>query len=189
MSNFLTKSSWGNIERGFEFEAAMLYPSDTQRPLSFFIPDEPGSNKGEIQTDIGDFSPVRVGGRRPQAREQMVVMTIKPRRVVVLSNDEINQSTEFEYILVAPINTIKDEEKTRDWYNKLINDEHPIFTYLPNGNLDRYADLSQTVSIHKSLLLRKLRPLEDPRMEVLDENLIQCLSLGIIEDEESLTDN
>ncbi|WP_339199801.1 hypothetical protein [Aeribacillus sp. FSL k6-2211] len=39
MTGFLNKENWKQIERGYEFEAAILYPSDTKRPLSFFIPE------------------------------------------------------------------------------------------------------------------------------------------------------
>lgn len=182
MSDFLAKKSWEHIERGYEFEAAMFYPSDTKRPLSFFIPESEGSTKGEIIIRVGDFSPKMVEGTK-RALEQKIVMTIKPRRVVILSSNEINKSKEYEYILVAPINTIKESEKTKDWYSKLKDDEHPIFTYLPNVSLERYVDLSQTVSIHKSLLLRKLQEVPEQRMEVIEENLLQCLSLGIIDEE------
>lgn len=107
MSGFLRKESWEKIERGYEFEAAMLYPSDTKRPLSFYVPDAEGSSKGEIKNSIGDFKPIEVEGKR-RAKEQMVVMSIKPRGVVILTSDEINQSPDFEYILVAPVNSIKE---------------------------------------------------------------------------------
>lgn len=181
--DFLNTKLWKNIERGYEFEAAMLFPSDTKRPLSFFIPEELGSSKGEIRNSVGDFKPIKVG-EKFKAREQMVVMTIKPRRVVVLSSNEINQDEYFEYILVAPINTVKPHEKEKNWYKLLKEDEHPIFTYVPNIKGDRYIDLSQIVSIHKSLLLRKYEEVAIERMDVLEANLLQCLSLGIIEEDE-----
>ncbi|MDM8364848.1 type II toxin-antitoxin system PemK/MazF family toxin [Bacillus thuringiensis] len=160
----------------------MLYPSDTKRPLSFFVPESEGANKGEILNSIGNFNPQVVRGKI-RAREQKVVVTVKPRRIVVLTDNEINATEEFEYILVAPINTIKEYEKSKDWYSKLKDDEHPIFTYLPKGSLERYVDLSQTVSIHKSLLLYKKEKVSEERMEILEENILQCLSLGIIEEE------
>ncbi len=182
MSDFLNKTSWGNIERGYEYEAAILYPSDTRRPLSFFIPDVEGSSNGKIISSVGNFKPQKIDGKY-QAKEQMVVMNIKPRKVVILSSDEINKNTDFEYILVAPINTVKSNEKVKDWYRLLIEDEHPIFTYLPKNNLDRYVDLSQIASIHKSLLLQKYGEVSSERMEILETNLLQCLSLGVIEDD------
>lgn len=109
-------------------------------------------------------------------------MAIKLRRVMILSNDEINQREEFEYILVAPINTVKEKEKTKNWYKKLKEDEHPIFVYLPNDSFERYVDLSQTTTIHKSLLLHKLTKIPDERMEVIEESLLECFSLGIFHD-------
>jgi mRNA-degrading endonuclease toxin of MazEF toxin-antitoxin module len=177
VSNFIDKASWKYIDRGFEFEAAMVYPSDTKRPLSFFVPDPTNPNKGVIHENIGNFAPVN-----NQAIEQKIVMTIKPRRVVILSDDEINHMEDYEYILVAPINTIKRYEKQKEWYKKVIQDNHPIFAYLPNGNLERYVDLSQTTTIHKSLLLRKLSQVPPDRMDVLEQTLLECLSLGIVEE-------
>ena len=39
------------------------------------------------------------------------------------------------------------------------------------------------MTIHKSLLLTKYDKIPDERMELIDENLLQCLSLGIIKEE------
>ncbi|MDQ0233083.1 type II toxin-antitoxin system PemK/MazF family toxin [Metabacillus malikii] len=114
-------------------------------------------------------------------------MTFKPRNVIILTSNEINHSEEYLYVLVAPINTIKEYEKEKDWYSILKDDEHPIFTYLPKGDNERYVDLSQTVSIHKSLLLKKLNKVPEERWNIVEENLLQCLSLGLIE--EDLEDN
>jgi len=124
-----------------------MYPSDTERPLLFFLPDEDDNEHGRLSRDRGDFSAQIVNGNR-RAREQKIVMTVKPRRVIVITSDEINQSEEFEYILVAPINTIKSAEKTKDWYKSLKEDKHPIFVYCPNGRYERYIDVSQITTIH-----------------------------------------
>ncbi|STO12881.1 PemK-like protein [[Flavobacterium] thermophilum] len=183
MVSFISKENWLNIYRGHEYEAALPYPSDTKRPLSFFIPDDNDPERGRIVESNGNFKPIYINGK-PIAKEQKIIMTVKPRKVVVLTNDEINQNEYFEYILVAPINTIKPNEKHKEWYHKLINDEHPIFTYIPKGKLERYVDLSQTMSIHKSLLLRKSDHIPEDRMKVIDDNLVQCLALGIINDDD-----
>ncbi|MFH6684611.1 type II toxin-antitoxin system PemK/MazF family toxin [Bacillus amyloliquefaciens] len=188
MSDFLTKEKWGNIERGTEYVAAFMFPSDTKRPLSFFIPEPTNPKKGSLESSIGDFRPKYVEGK-PQAQVQQVVVSIKPRNVVVISSDEINHSEEFEYILVAPINTIKANERNRDWYALLTDDEHPIYTYLPKADIERYVDLSQTVSIHKSMLLGKRDQVDKERWSILEENLLYCLSLGIIDDETEGIDN
>ncbi|TWJ85581.1 hypothetical protein CHCC20496_3285 [Bacillus licheniformis] len=37
MSDFRSKESWGNIERGTEFEAAFMFPSDSKRPFRFLF--------------------------------------------------------------------------------------------------------------------------------------------------------
>ncbi|RAK14860.1 PemK-like, MazF-like toxin of type II toxin-antitoxin system [Anoxybacillus vitaminiphilus] len=183
MVSFIDKENWSDIHRGYEYEAVLPYPSDTKRPLSFFVPDSCDPERGRIVESIGNFRPVYVNGK-PTAKEQKIVMTVKPRKVVVLTNDVINQNEDFEYILIAPINTIKPDEKHKDWYHKLVNDDHPIFTYIPKWNLERYVNLSQTMSIHKSLLLHKSDPIPDDRMKVIDDNLVQCLALGLISEDE-----
>ena len=184
MSEFLEKTNWHKIKRGSEYDAALIYPSDTKRPLSFFEPNNNNNPlEGKIVRGIGDFSANFVEGK-PQASVQQIVMQIKPRKVVVLSNDEINESPLYEYIQVAPINTIKDHERQKEWYKLLKEDGHPIFAYIPNGRLERYVDLSQTMSIHKSLLLKYHKKVNEDRMEIIEDTLLQLYSLGLFEDEE-----
>lgn len=182
MAGFLNKDSWSQKERGWEYECALFYPSDTKETTIFFIPNSENPNNGTIVKNIRDFSPDFLKGR-PKAKEQKVVFTIKPRRVVIISGDNFNQSKDYEYILVASINTIKEAEKKRSWYSRLIKDEHPIYTFLPSNSIERYVDLSQVTSIHKSLLLSKKIKLTENRLEVLEQTLLECLSLGIVEED------
>src|SRR5690606_33866831 len=158
-----------------------------KRPLTFFIPDSSDPEKGILHNDMGDFSAQLVNGSM-RAIEQKIIMTVKPRKVVVLTSDEINQNNDFEYILVAPINTIKPQEKQKNWYQLLKEDQHPIFVYIPFANYERYVDLTQTTTIHKSLLLKKLNKVNPDRIDALEENLLHCLSLGILEDTEEIVD-
>ncbi|MEF3086460.1 type II toxin-antitoxin system PemK/MazF family toxin [Bacillus altitudinis] len=182
MSDFILKNSWTSIERGTEYLAAFTFHA--KRPLSFFYPDSQDPEKGIITNSVGDFSPEQQNDGTFKGRVQHIVVPLKPRNVVVITSDEINKSQNYEYILVAPIYTIKTAERNKDWYSILRDDEHPIYTYLPGKNgLERYADLSQTTSIHKSLLLKKLVTIEEERWEVLEENLLHCLSLGIIDED------
>lgn len=187
--NFVLKESWRNIERSFIFDAAIYYPSDTKRPLMFFIPDEADSNKGILTRTMGDFSPRVVSGRR-QAVEQKVVVTLKPRRVVVLSTNEMNQNEEFEFILVAPIMSITDFDKTKPWYKKMLTDEHPFFLHLPEcvTGKECYVDLSELTSIHKSMLLHKHGCVTEERMIVLQDLLSECLDLGLAKEDEQTTE-
>lgn len=182
MVYFMKKDKWEEIERGYEYEAAMVFPSDTKRPLSFFMPDAEDPLKGSITENIGDFSAEIIDGNF-RAKTHQIVMNIKPRKVVILSNNVINKSKEFEYIIVAPINTVKPYEKQKDWFQLLVKDRHPIYTYLPKGENDRYIDLSQSIGIHKSLLLKKYDDIGVERLEVLEEDLLNCLSLGVIDEE------
>lgn len=185
MSNFLRRDSWREIERSYIFDAAIFYPSDTKRPLKFFVPSEEDENKGTLITAIGDFKPKHVDGRW-QAIEQQVVVNLKPRKVVVLSNNEINHNEEFEYILVAPIMSVHEHDKKKSWYQRMKADNHPFFLHLPETVTGRecYVDLSELTSIHKGMLLNKLNCVPDERLDVLHELLSECLDLGIISEDE-----
>jgi hypothetical protein len=58
---YIDKRFWNEIERGCEFDAAMLYSSsDTTRPLTFFIPTSEDGLVGRLEQKKGDFSPVKM---------------------------------------------------------------------------------------------------------------------------------
>lgn len=183
--NFLNKSNWDKILRGYIFEAVIFYPSDTKRPLLFFIPEEGNKNKGSLVTKIGNFEPNEKDGKK-FAIEQQVVVGLKPRRVLLLSNDDLNKSTEFEYVQVAPIMTISPKDKIKSWYLKTKQDEHPVFVYLADSITGKecYIDISEIMSIHKTTLLERKEKLPDERMLVVEDNILECLALGLIESEE-----
>lgn len=183
--DFLNKENWGNISRGFVFDAAMFYPSDTQRPLEFFVPDMDNQRYGTLVNDIGDFSPKMIEGRH-QAVEQKVVITLKPRKVIVVTNNDLNHNGEFEYIHVAPTMSIHPKDKDKPWYQKVIKDEHPFFVYLPENITGKEAivDISQIISIHKSMLLRKGIEIPPDRLDLIEQTIMECLDLGLYEEEE-----
>ncbi|WP_100489243.1 type II toxin-antitoxin system PemK/MazF family toxin [Sporolactobacillus pectinivorans] len=180
---YMNKENWKDIHKNNIFNAVMVYPSDTKRPLRFFLPLQDNPNQGIISEYRGDFSPQLKDGKM-KAREQQIVMTVKPRHVVVISYDFINNSSEYEYILVAPLNTIKENEKIKPWYQKLITDEHPIFVYCKNERYEQYIDVSQITTIHKSLLINKVGELDSERQRVLEDNIVECLSLGVLDEDE-----
>ncbi|SFJ64719.1 hypothetical protein SAMN02799624_05358 [Paenibacillus sp. UNC496MF] len=85
--------------------------------------------------------------------------------------------------MVAPIFTIKPDDEKKPGYQKIIDDDHPYFIYvprtLPDGKvLKRYIDVSQLISIHKGILLEKKEVLETDRMGLLEDLLIENLDLG-----------
>lgn len=188
---YLDKNFWSEIERGYEFDAAMLYsPSDTTRPLTFFIPTSEDGLIGRLEQKTGDFSPIKVDGKF-RAVEQLVATPIKPRKVIIMSDNQINQSQDFDYIIVCPIFTIYDEDKSKPWYKLVKADKHPFFIYLPktvrkqekHDILERYVDISQMISIHKGILLKKQNQVPTDRMQLIEDNLIVMLSL--VDEEEN----
>lgn len=182
--NFLNNKGWTDILRGYLYDAAMFYPSDTKRPLDFFIPDDDNDSRGTLIKDIGDFRPVQVDGKF-RATEQKIIVTLKPRKVLVITNDELCQNENIEFVHIAPIMSIYDRDKSKGWYQKAVNDQHPFFVYLPKNITGRecYIDISEVASIHKSMLLRKLNRLPQERLEIVEETIIQWLDLGVYEEE------
>lgn len=127
-SSFINPANWREIEKGYFFQAAMYYLSDTKQPLRFLKSNGDGSFI--IETKNGDFDPVIKEGKK-KALEQDIIITVKPRQVVVLSNDLINQSNKFEYIQVAPVLGLCYKDSIKNWYNELINDKLEGFAYIP----------------------------------------------------------
>ncbi|KRE82431.1 hypothetical protein ASG89_14330 [Paenibacillus sp. Soil766] len=179
----MSKSNWHEIKRGHVFEAAMLYsPSDTNRPLYFFEEDGPNSTTGSIVQRVGDFAPKKIG-RTYAAKQQRMVIGIKPRRVVIISNDKINKHHDYDYIMVAPMFTFHPGDEKKPGYQKILDDDHPYFVYFPReiepGKiLKRYIDVSQLISIHKGILLEQKEVVPADRMELLEDLLIDNLDLA-----------
>jgi hypothetical protein len=180
---FRDKNNWNLIERGFIFEAAMYFHSDTKRPLSFFIRDDDNPYRGTVVGKDGDFSPAFKNGK-PIAVTQEVIVGVKPRKVLIISETLFNQSQSFEYIQVAPVMGISDSDKQDiDWYDDLINDKDPLFIYLPQYctagiTKDSYVDVSELTSIHKSMLLKKYGDLPPDRLDLVEQRILGWLDIG-----------
>jgi len=187
-ARYLNTDYWSEINRGHLFEAVIYYPSDTKRPLTFFVPDVDNRNRGSVVASIGDFKAKEVNGRFG-AVEQQAIVGMKPRKVLILSNDTINVSTEFEFVQVAPIMSIDDKDKSKHWYNKTKNDEHPAFVYLSAEITGRecYIDISEIMSIHKSMLLSKIKCLPISRLKIVEDNILECLDLGFIDEQQDIS--
>lgn len=186
--HFLNRDNWSEIKRGHVFDAVSYYNTDTRRPLTFFIPDKDQQDEqtitGKLVTNPGDFEPVMVDGQM-KSQEHKVVVGMKQRRVVVLSNNQFSQNNSYEYIYVAPIMSVhlKDQEKT--WYKKMIKDQHPTNIYIPTSDgYERYISLAQITSIHKGSLLRNVHEtIHDERLSLVGSNLNFILDLGLMEPE------
>ncbi|WP_335871947.1 type II toxin-antitoxin system PemK/MazF family toxin [Bacillus sp. 2205SS5-2] len=173
-SIFIDSNNWYLIERGFFFQAAMSYYSDQEQPLRFLKRDEEGNLI--IERENGNFDPVIIDGR-PRAVEQDIVITVKPRQVIILSNNILNKSKDYDYVQVAPIMGLKERDLVKNWYQDLINDSHIGFAYIPRGLYGIEVDLTQITTIHKSMLLKKQTKVPEDRMKFIDSHIAELLDM------------
>lgn len=171
VSKFINPEEWKNIERGYYYQAAMYYLSNTMQPLRFLERINDGETY-KINTRTGNFD--AVNGR---AVEQDIVVTLKPRQVIVLSNDRLNQNKGFEYVQILPIFSLKHSDSVNSWYDNLKKDLHPGFVYIPRGRYGLAVDLTQVSTIHKSLLLKKQTKVPKDRMNFIDSQALELLDL------------
>lgn len=181
-TRYMNKAHWNEIQRGYVFDAAMLYsPSDTSRPLSFFEPDPSDPQSGKVVRKMGEFDPVYVDGQ-PVSKEMQLVIGMKLRKVVILTADTINHNVDFDYIMVAPIFTLHKSDESKPDYNDIITDNHPFFIYAPKRNgaklIRRYVDVSQVLSIHKGALIRRVEMLPIDRFELVQDRLASVFDLA-----------
>jgi hypothetical protein len=173
-SVFINPENWQDIEKGYFFQAAMYYLSDTEQPLKFLVSDENGVLS--IEERNGDFDPIEIDGIK-KAKEQDIVVTVKPRQVIILSNDTVNQSSKFEYIQIAPVLGLYRNNIRTSWYNDLINDNLEGFAYIPKGRYGVEVDLTQITTIHKSMLLVKQSKVPTDRMAFIESQIVDILDL------------
>lgn len=169
-SIFIDPEKWGNIERGYYYQAAMYYLSDTEQPLRFLETSDDETYK--IKKRHGNFN--AVNGR---AVEQDIVVTLKPRQIIVLSNDKMNKSKNFEFVQILPVFSLTYHDSMKPWYQNLKNDAHSGFVYIPRGKYGLAIDLTQVSTIHKSLLLKKQYKVPKDRMDFIESQLLELLDL------------
>lgn len=165
---FLDQSNWSEIRRGLMYEAAI--PFVGKRPLDFFIPDPDNQYRGTVVGKNGDFRPSEI---------QQVVVRLKQRKVVVVSQDSNNTNNAIHNITVAPISSIEPHERDKEWYKLAVNGTHPFFVYLPEDITGKecFVNVSSITTIHKNLLLNSKQDLSD-YMPTVDDRLEYYLSLG-----------
>jgi mRNA-degrading endonuclease toxin of MazEF toxin-antitoxin module len=172
---YTDKRNWKEIERQRVFEA--LLPYVPERPIEFFVPDPSEPNKGTICKHFGDTQ---------GAAEQKVVLTLKRRKVLILSSDENCQSQYQTDVTVAKVSSISEKQKSTKMYQLLVSDRHPLFAYLPKDvtGVESYVDLSSVTTIGKSMLLSKKVLIPAERMQLVNQRLEECIALGIVKEDE-----
>ncbi|GIO39485.1 MULTISPECIES: hypothetical protein [Paenibacillus] len=168
-SKFLSPENWHLIKRGWIYEAAIPYTGE--RPLDFFIRDTNNPNKGSIVKGNGNFVP---------GQEHLVVLGLKQRKVIVVSNDDLCQDKNIFDVTVAPIYSIYEEDKKFEWYNDVVNGNHLFYSYLSKDITGRecVVDLSNIITIGKNMLLNDKHDATS-QMQDIHLKMEYCLQLGI----------
>lgn len=174
-SGFIDPKTWKNIKRRYFYQAAMYYLSDTEQPLRFIEKDSATTYK--ITRRPGDFRPKKIAERN-RAVEQEIAITLKPRQVIVISNDQLNQREEFGYVQVLTVFSLTRRHSKKAWYQYLINDRHPGFVFIRRRKgYGVSVDLTQVSIIHKSLLLKEQSKVPSERMHFIESRLLELLDL------------
>lgn len=171
---FINPKNWKDINRGYFYQAAMYYLSDTEQPLRFIKKN--ADDTFNIEKRHGDFSPIKMDGVK-RAVEQDIAITVKPRQVIVVSNDIMNKNPNFEYIQVLPVLGVYQSNTKKPWYQRLISDQLPGFAFIHKGQYGVKVDITQISSIHKSMLLEKQSMVPTERMEFIESQMLEVLDL------------
>jgi len=114
--------------------------------------------------------------RRVRQDELRVVLTFKPRPVLIVQNDRDNTNPRYNYVLVAPVHSVKPDELAR-----LQQVDYPTDFLLipPEGGLKQpsVAFLNQLRTLHKNLLSDYIGELPAERMAELNVKLAYSLGL------------
>lgn len=78
------------------------------------------------------------------------MITVKPRQVIIISENKLNKSKQFEYVQVVPVLGISKKDTLKPWYKKLREDHLVGFAFIPFGKYGTKVDLTQLTTIHKS---------------------------------------
>lgn len=166
---FMEPSTWGDIKRGWIYECAV--PFVGERPLTFLdrYPDD--ETKGIISVGNGEF--------RPNTMYE-VILPLKQRKVVTISNDDICSNPDRFNVVIAPILSIHPKERTERWYKQAVDGEHPFFAYLPEEVTGRecIVVMSDVMTVHKTMLLNDKKDISE-FMPILESKLEYCFQLGI----------
>lgn len=176
-TKFLDPNNWSLIKRGWIYEAAV--PFIGERPLDFFIRDDNDAYRGTVVSLSKNFD--------GPGESHEVVLGLKPRKVVVISSDNLNQKPDHFDVTVAKIYSIYEEDKFEQWYKDAFDGTHPFFAYLPKEVTGRecVVDLSSIESIHKNMLLEDKCDAAS-YMPAIDSKMEYCLSLGMHKTHQSI---
>ncbi|MGC9336460.1 MAG: type II toxin-antitoxin system PemK/MazF family toxin [Anaerolineae bacterium] len=105
----------------------------------------------------------------------------KLRPVLVVQNDTITSQSGYEYVLVAPIYSLKDKHGSKPGFEHLLAQRLPQVFYLDRREQGvtrpSYVALAQLQLLHRSMLKEQRGALTAAEMLQIDERLRFCLGL------------
>jgi mRNA-degrading endonuclease toxin of MazEF toxin-antitoxin module len=114
--------------------------------------------------------------RRSPAGEQRVAMTFKSRPVLIVQNDRYNADLRYNYLLVAPVHSLKPSDQV-----KLRRVNYPSDLFLETGEAGLTQPsvifLNQLRTLHKNLTDHYIGQLLPQQIEEMDAKLAFCLGL------------
>jgi mRNA-degrading endonuclease toxin of MazEF toxin-antitoxin module len=105
----------------------------------------------------------------------------KLRPVLVVQADTITAQAGYEYVLVAPIYTVREQHRARREFELLVAQRLPQVYYLDRREQGvthpSYVALAQLQLLHRSVFKEKRGALTSIEMQQIDERLRFCLGL------------
>jgi hypothetical protein len=168
---YIDRDNWHEIERQYIFEA--LVPFVPERPLDFFVYNHGSTNEGFITSIIEDANSLA---------EHKIVTTLKRRKVLLLTSDELCRDLIYPDVTIAKVYSIKPEHKKQEWYKLLVADQHPLYVYLPDNitGEECYIHMASATTIGKNMLIQKKCLIPGDRMELVEQRHQECIDLGVI---------
>lgn len=108
-------------------------------------------------------------------------IAFKPRPVLIAQSDAITAQPNYEYVLVAPIYTLKAQHRAKPEFELLLTNRLLQLYYLDRREQGvthpSYIALAQLHLLHQSMLIEKRGALTAAEMRQIDERLRFCLGL------------
>lgn len=120
--------------------------------------------------------PLDILRRGRQTGELRIALTFKRRPVLIVQNDRDNANLRYNYLLVAPVHSLKPVELAR---LQKINYPTDFLLMPPEGGLKRpsVVFLNQLRTLHKNLIVDYIGELPSERMAELNVRLAYSLGL------------
>jgi len=157
----MTSPSFRQLRRGQVFLASVPFASRGDDLQSVFSTDDPQS----ASDGAGFVAEIR----------------FKLRPVLVVQNDAITEQPRYDYVLVAPIYSVKPKHRERPAFKRLLENQLVELYYLDRReqgvSRPSYVALAQIQLLHRSVFREYRGALAIGEMHQIDERLRFCLDL------------